>query len=329
MKDFRTVLKLTPAIQTLDLDSRIITAGSCFSDMIGQRLATFKIRALVNPFGTTYNPVSIHKTLLYALAGKMPSDITFLQREDIHLNYDFHSAISATTRDQLESQLRAAIMLAHDFLKSATCMMITYGTSWVYQRQGPGEIVANCHKMPSSAFSKTLLTQKQVITSFDAFYRDLKKCNPAIRLVLTVSPVRHLKDTLTHNSVSKSLLRLCCHTITEQYPDVDYFPAYELMMDDLRDYRFYKSDMIHPSTDAEDYIWEQFLERYAGASFRDFIKKWQVVQHALRHKSFHPGSSGHQIFIQQTMQQLEELSHLVDVGKERQILLEQLVNKRQ
>jgi hypothetical protein len=207
--------------------------------------------------------------------------------------------------------------------------MITYGTAWVYQRQDTGEIVSNCHKMPAAAFAKSLLTQKQILASFDAFYRHLKAMNPVIKLVLTVSPVRHLKDTLALNSVSKSLLRLCCHTITEQYPGVDYFPAYEIMMDDLRDYRFYKSDMIHPSADAEDYIWERFLECYASASLREFIAKWQVIQSALKHKPFHPGSSGHQIFLQQTVQQLEALSHLVDVEKERRILLAQIVNERQ
>ncbi len=211
-------------------------------------------------------------------------------------------------------RLQTRIVQTHDFLRHASVLMITYGTAWVYHLNASGHIVANCHKQNASLFNKSLLSQKHILESFDHTYNELKTLNPGIKIILTVSPVRHIKDTLELNSVSKSILRLSCHTIAEQYADVEYFPAFEMMIDDLRDYRFYKSDMIHPSTEAEDYIWENFLSRYADPSLKNFMVKWRVIQSALSHRPFHPQSTGHQHFVSETLKKLDELSSLVDVN---------------
>lgn len=308
----------------MSLASPVITIGSCFADLIGNRLQSFKMRSLANPFGTVYNPDAIHKALRYAVFNEPPPAHTFLQNGDIHLNYDFHSELSSLTRPALESQLTEIIGMTHSFLKDASWLMITYGTAWVYTRNDTGELVSNCHKMPGTLFTKSLLSQKHILESFQRFYQDVKTFNPALRIILTVSPVRHLKDTLELNSVSKSVLRLSCHTLAEQFPDVEYFPAYEMLLDDLRDYRFYKPDMIHPSAEAEDYIWEHFTQRYASAPLKEFIKKWRSIQAALHHKPFHPASAGHQIFLKEMIKKLEELSHLVSVEKELESLRSQL-----
>lgn len=305
-----------------------MTTGSCFADLIGGRLQSFKMQALANPFGTAYHPDAIHKVLRYAVFNELPPAHTYLQNSDIHLNYDFHSALSAMTRSALEGQLAGIIGKTHYFLKSAAWLMITYGTAWVYTRTDTGELVSNCHKMPGSLFSKSLFSQKHILESFHTFYQDLKTFNPDIRIILTVSPVRHTKDTLELNSVSKSVLRVSCHTLAEQYKDVEYFPAYEMMLDDLRDYRFYKADMVHPSEEAENYIWEHFTNRYASASLKDFIKKWKSIQAALNHKPFHPTSAGHQIFLKEIIRKLEELSHLVPVEKELENLRTQIQGTR-
>jgi hypothetical protein len=324
MDPFRTLLNAGVSKHTFGLSDHIFTVGSCFSDAIGHRLNDSKVRTLVNPFGTVYNPHSIHKLIRYAIFNEPVPDHTYVTLGDVNLNYDFHSELSALSVNELRNKLTNAIGSTHHFIKNSSWMLITYGTTWAYERTDTHEIVANCHKQPANFFQKQLLTQKKILESFDSMYNDLKKINPNIRIILTVSPVRHLKDTLELNSVSKSILRVACHTLQETYHDVSYFPAYEIQLDDLRDYRFYKSDMIHPTTDAENYIWEKFVDCYFNEDLRQFIGAWQPLQLALRHKPFHPTSQGHQQFLRDTLKKLEALQSRVDVRAEIEKLKESL-----
>lgn len=325
MDPFRTTLNAGVSKHTFRLTDQIFTIGSCFSDSIGHLLKESKIKTLVNPFGTVYNPHSIHKLARYAIFNESTAEHSYVTQGDIHLNYDFHSELSALSAEGLREQLTNAVGVAHHFMKDAQWLMITYGTAWVYERTDTKEIVANCHKQPAALFSKYLLTQKKIIESFESVYTDLKKFNPSIRIILTVSPVRHIKDTLELNSVSKSILRLACHTIQESYADVSYFPAYEIMLDDLRDYRFYKSDMIHPTPEAENYIWEQFVRSYFSAELQHFVETWKALRSALNHKPFHPASQGHQKFLRDTLMKLEALRSQVDVSVEIEKLKESLL----
>lgn len=316
MKLFRTPLKADVSEHTINLKDKILTAGSCFADAIATRLHAYKFSVCRNPFGTIYNPHSLHKALTYALYNEIPPEHTYLQNSDVHLNYDFHSSFSSLSKDELTRNVKETIGSVHYFLKDAPRLIITYGTAWVYERQDTGELVANCHKMPGNLFKKSLLTQKKIIESFDTFYRDLIRINPAIRITLTVSPVRHIKDTLELNAVSKSLLRVTCHSLTESYDNTDYFPAYEIMMDDLRDYRFYKSDMIHPTEEAEDYIWERFIEKYFDPESAVFVEKWKKILSALHHRPFQPSSQSNRLFLLDTLKKLEELKSTVNVSEE-------------
>ena len=250
---------------------------------------------------------------------------TYLKNQELEANYDFHSCFSTLKRSDTEKTIKEVIGTSHYFLKDASWIFITYGSAWVYERNDTGEIISNCHKMPASGFKKSLLSQKKVLESFDEFYRDLKAFNPGCKLILTVSPVRHSKDTLPLNSVSKSVLRLACQTITETYADTYYFPSYEIMLDDLRDYRFYKADMIHPSGEAEEYIWNKFSDSYFDNSTKEFIKQWKPIYTALHHKAFHAGTSAHQGFLNKTLAQLEELRKTVNVDKEITSLKSQII----
>lgn len=272
-----------------------------------------------------YNPYSIHNVLVYTIHNQLPPEHTFLTSQGIHLNYHFHSTFGSLTSSELRKALTQRIGSAHYFLKDTNWLMITYGTSWVYTRKDTGEIVANCHKVPSSEFEKELYTQKKFIESFDALQRQLLAFNPQLNIILTVSPVRHIKDTLEMNTVSKAILRLGCHTLSELYENVYYFPSYELMMDDLRDYRFYKPDMIHPSTEAEEYIWHYFEKTYFDETTRTFIADWRDLLQALQHKAFHPASSAHQHFVKETLMKLERFSAMVNVEAEREQLKKQLL----
>lgn len=328
MKDFRTTLKVEPSKTKMDLKSRILTQGSCFADAIGARLARYKVKALVNPFGVIYNPESIHKVLSYSVFNQVPPDHTFLKNGDIHLNYNFHSEFASLQKEHLATNLANTIGSTHYYLKDTQWLLLTYGTAWVYHRKETGEIVANCHKMPGAGFSKTLLPLESIVSSFQAVFEQLKRFNPLIKVILTVSPVRHLKDTLELNAVSKSLLRLACYQLSALYDEVEYFPAYEIMLDDLRDYRFYKSDMLHPTGEAEDYIWEKFMERYFSPELKDFVDQWSIILAALRHKPFHPQSSSHQQFLHDTLKKLEEFRPYVDIEEERSVLKQQLITKQ-
>jgi hypothetical protein len=281
---------------------------------------------LVNPFGTIYNPHSIHKSLQYAMSNGQPDPRLLLQRQDVFLHYDFHSQFSSLRNEELEDSLRSVITKTHMFLKTADCLILTYGTAWVYEHNVLKEIVANCHKIPQGAFKKFLLTQKQILDSFETVYVQLKAFNQKLKVVLTVSPVRHLKDTLELSSVSKSILRVACHTLSQQHQDVEYFPSYEIMLDDLRDYRFYKSDMIHPSDVAEEYIWEQFGKQYFEEDLQTFLWKWKDIRSMLDHRPFHPGSAAHQKFLLETIKKLEELKSVVNVDEEISRLKNQLAD---
>lgn len=325
MDDFRTELKISPAQLSIGLKSAIVTQGSCFSDAIGERLATYKLRTLVNPFGVIYNPESIHKVLTYSIYNEPAPEHTFLNHNNLFANYDFHSEYSAPKKEALTSRIINTLGSAHYFLKDADWLLITYGTAWVYQRKETGEIVANCHRQPSALFSKSLLNIDSIHKSFRIFFEQLKRFNPGIKIILTVSPVRHIKDTLELNSVSKSVLRLACHQIAAQFDDVDYFPAFEIMMDDLRDYRFYKSDMLHPTDQAEDYIWEKFVERYFSGETKDFVQKWRALLSATRHKPFHPETPAHQQFLIETLKKLDDLKEMVNLDDEIAALRKQLL----
>lgn len=326
MNNFRTTVRVVPSQHPLHLKSKVFTIGSCFADAIGSRLTTYKFPSLINPFGVIYNPVSIHKSLGYAITSKQPNPETYLKNAEVFANYDFHSALSSLDQPSLEKEIDKTISSAHQFLQNADWLFITYGTAWVYERKETNEVVANCHKMPAESFNKRLLNTKQIISSFETLYNALKVFNPSIRIILTLSPVRHIKDTLELNSVSKSILRVACHYLSEMFSDVEYFPAYEMMMDDLRDYRFYKTDMLHPGEDAEDYIWENFVNSYFTPDVKNFVSEWKRILAALSHKPFHPTTAAHQHFLKQTLKKLEELKKITDTEKESAIIKSQIIS---
>jgi hypothetical protein len=325
MNTFRTGVSIGKSNQQISLKNPILTAGSCFADAIGSRLKKFKFSAMVNPFGVSYNPFSIHKSLLYSIEDQSPAAHAYLENNQIHAHYDFHSQLSALDKNDLTRMLNHAIESTHHYLEHASLIVITYGTAWVYKRVDCGEIVSNCHKMPARNFIKRLMKEDEIVQSFREMNATLLDLNPNARVIVTVSPVRHLKDGLEQNGVSKAILRAACNTLVSEFNNVEYFPAYELMMDDLRDYRFYKPDMIHPSEEAENYIWEKFGEKYFSEDAKNFIKKWESIVSALNHKAFHPSSPGHQIFLKDTLRRLEDLKTSVDVSEELRIVKSQIL----
>ena len=325
MNSYRTAIESGTSSYQLGLLHKIFTAGSCFSEVIGNRLSSYKIVTAANSFGTLYHPNAIHKVLSYALSLQAPPEESYLKQHDVYFNYDFHSAFSAMDRPVLSKKIEETLHQAHHFLKDATCLMLTYGTAWAYERNDNGTMVANCHKMAGSNFSRLLYPAEKIQVSFTDLYKKIKAFNPGLSILLTVSPVRHTRDTLEGNCISKSILRTCCQTFVDNFPDVYYFPAFEIMMDDLRDYRFYKADLIHPNEQAEDYIWQIFTQKYYTSEALMFFKKWDFIRNALSHKPFHPASAGHQQFIRDVIRKLQELKSVVNVDKEMTYFANQLI----
>jgi hypothetical protein len=315
MSSFRTEFSTGLNKSTIPLNARILTIGSCFADGIGEKFLENKFQVLVNPFGTVYNPLSIHKLIGMAIRNQNPAAETYLINDEVHCNYDFHSSFSAANREQLQEKIKNAMELVHSFLVKCDFLFITYGTSWVYQLAN-GQPVANCHKQPAESFNKTLLDQQTIAHSFKEMYEELKKINPAIKIILTLSPIRHIKDTLPLNAVSKSVLRVVCHELTTTFNEVEYFPAYEIMMDDLRDYRFYTSDMIHPNADAVEYIWNKFSQHYFTSAATEILEEWQRVKKMMAHRPFHPKSASHQKFLKGIKTKLEALQPKLNVSEE-------------
>ena len=316
MKSFRTELQLKSSIFNFGLRDSIFTIGSCFADQIGTELRQNKFKTSINTLGVIYNPLSIHRALHYSLKASSPKEETYVQQGGLWNNYEFHSSFSAPTKEETTLKIEQSINTAHDFLKETEVLSITYGTAWAFKRRDNGELVANCHKVDSKKFNKVLQIPTEIEESFHGLYQELKSFKKSIKIILTVSPVRHIKDTLELNQVSKSVLRLACHNLQDKYADVTYFPAYEIMMDDLRDYRFYEPDMIHPSCEAIEYIWDKFSNHYFDDSTKDFIREWKSISADLLHRAFHPQADAHQKFLKEILKKLEALSSIVNVENE-------------
>jgi len=314
---FRTELTIAPQERLLPRTARVLTVGSCFADSIGERLRLNKVNALVNPFGTVFQPLALAQLLRAAAGEEQDWQQHLVEARGRWQSYDFHSTIGAESPVELLQAIQEKVRQVSEFIRTADTVVLTLGTAWAYRLRETGELVSNLHKLPAGLFEKELLTADEIVNGLAEVHALLRRVNPEVRIVLTVSPVRHIKDTLPLNTVSKSVLRVACHYLSELLPNVSYFPAYELLTDDLRDYRFYAADMLHPSDVAEDYIWERFARAYFDADFGRFRKEWAAVRQSLGHRPLHIGAPEHRAFLDQTRERLERMtSQGVDVRQE-------------
>ena len=305
---FRTELTIVPATGQLPRTARVLTMGSCFADSIGSRLAANKVETLVNPFGTVFQPLALGRLLRAAAGEDVDWQQHLVEARGRWQSYDLHGSVGADSPVELLQIIQELVWRTGEFLRQADLVLLTLGTAWAYRLRETGELVSNCHKQSADLFVQELLTPDEIINNLAETHAYLRRINPELRFVLTVSPVRHLKDTLPLNAVSKSVLRLATHIVSDLLPGVAYFPASELLLDDLRDYRFYASDMLHPSEVAEDYIWEKFARTYFDADFGRFRKEWAAVRQSLGHRPLHAGAPEHRQFLESTREKLEQLS---------------------
>ena len=319
--NFRTTLKLEPLKQKIKHEDAILLLGSCFSEHIGNKIQEAKFDTLSNPFGVIFNPISLFNLLNSEMKDDF-FDNNYLQNKGVWHNYHLHSKISNPNKEVLKKEVTQKYEATQKHLSKSKHIVLTFGTAFVYQLQNKNEVIANCHKMPSNLFEKRLLSVKEITTNFEKLHSQLTDNQ---QIILTVSPVRHLKESLSLNSVSKSILRIAAHELSQKYQNVHYFPSYELLLDDLRDYRFFKSDMIHPTAQAIEYIWKQFQDFAFDDETLLFIKDWNNILQALQHRPFYPASEEHQKFLHKTLQKVENFKN-IDTSKEIELLRAAIIN---
>ncbi|MCR9182069.1 MAG: GSCFA domain-containing protein [Flavobacteriaceae bacterium] len=312
-----TEINIPKSKHPIDYHSKIMAFGSCFAEHMGAKFQYYKFQNTINPFGILFHPLAIEKVIHFALSENAftENDIFFLN-ERWHC-FDAHSQLSHPDKEVLLQNLNGALKIPREQLKESTHFILTLGTAWVYKHKKSGDIVANCHKVPQNEFEKQLLSITEIEESLHKIVEIVKENNPNISFTFTISPVRHLKDGFAENQRSKAHLIAALQSFLNRKitnPRVlsgaevgDYFPSYEIQMDELRDYRFYAEDMVHPNQLAVDFIWERFSETYFTKETFATMKEVDTIQKGLAHKPFNPSSESHIKFIQKLENQMEQL----------------------
>ena len=293
----------------IDYNSNILLLGSCFVENIGDKFEFFKFRNKQNPFGMLFHPEAIETLVSNAIKKKKyTEDDVFFHNEQWHC-YDAHSKLSSTNKDELITSLNKNLNITDQQIHNATHIVITLGTAWVYKHYKSNLPVANCHKVPQKEFKKELLSVEEVTNSVKLIIHHIHQTNPKAIILFTVSPVRHIKDGFVENTQSKAHLISAIHAILSHRAETKcfYFPAYEIMIDELRDYRFYAEDMLHPNRIAVNYIWEKFKNVWMSSDSEKVMHEVEAIQNGLSHKPFNVNSDAHKEFLQKLDLKKEQL----------------------
>jgi hypothetical protein len=295
----QTQISLTPSPAPIGYDSRILLLGSCFVISMGRKLDYYKFRMVQNPFGILYHPPAIEKLLVRALQEDFyTEEELFFYGEGWHC-FDAHSEMSRGSAGELLDELNSGLKITADAVRDSTHIILTLGTAWVYRLVSTAALVANCHKLPQREFKKELLSTEEIVSSLRKIIADIRAVNKEAQFIFTISPVRHLKDGFTGNQRSKAGLINAVHDLIEGLsgdPRLIYFPAYEILMDELRDYRFYEADLLHPNLLAIDYIWEKFRQACIGADAYPVMEEVGDILKRLQHRPFRPDSAAYREF---------------------------------
>lgn len=302
---FRTEIEITSLGVKIGYENRVLALGSCFAAHIARKLTGAKFRVAENPSGILFNPLSIAAAIRsYADPAPVTRGELGFDGEVWH-HFGFHGDFSAPTADEALQKMNAARQAGADALRTADRIVLTFGTAWVYERQG--EAVANCHRRPAAEFTRRRLGVDEIVTAF----ADLMAGPLGGReVILTVSPVRHLGDSLAGNAVSKAALRLAAEELAERFPDVHYFPAYEILNDDLRDYRFYADDLVHPSPQAVEYVWEKFSAAVLSEQARRLLPDVRHIVVAAAHRPRNPQSATYREFCRRRLEEIAALPQI-------------------
>lgn len=305
--DFRTKVELPLGQVSIGHADRIMLWGSCFAENIGKRLTDNKFSCDVNPFGVLYNPLSIAEALYELQEGKLYTAGQLMEHQGTWFSLMHHSAFSSRSQEDCLSRINKRLQEGSVRLQEMDWLLFTWGTSRVYIWKEDGRIVGNCHKLPDRCFTRRLLSVEEIVSTYLKLLEALHRQNPRLKVLFTVSPIRHAKDGMHGNQLNKAVLLLAVEELCTRLPYCHYFPSYEILMDELRDYRFYADDMLHPSPVAVDYIWECFCETYFSAATRKIMQDWEKIRKGLEHRPFDSQADAYQRFLSQILLKIEVL----------------------
>ncbi|MCF8246408.1 MAG: GSCFA domain-containing protein [Saprospiraceae bacterium] len=305
---FRTVFPSFKSEVNISHTDRVLCLGSCFAEQMGGRLERLKFPMLVNPFGIVFNPISVVETLERLRSGNPFSEADLVANQGLWHSFEHHSRFSNPDKSVALEGINQSFSTAKGFLKNANRLIVTLGTAHVFVLKKTGEVVANCHKFPAGDFERRRLSVGEVVAALLPVFEKLKTELPELEIIATVSPVRHLRDGLSENQRSKATLLIALDEINQQLPYTHYFPAYELLLDDLRDYRFYAEDLAHPNQLATDYIWQYFEGAFFDEKTKALCERIGRILTALAHRPFHSQSIEHQDFLKKQVEYIKQLS---------------------
>lgn len=302
---FRTEVDINAVEEKIQIEDSIFSIGSCFASEISSKLADGQLKTFHNPFGTLFNPFAINKALQKIYAGKDYTEADLILANDLFMSLDHHSSFDSRYAHKTLEQINSKLQSANDFLQTSKWVIVTYGSAFIYEFLPKNKIAANCHKIPQKFFNKRLLSNDELRQNIAESIECIKDiCPDNVQILFSLSPVRHTKDGMTENSLSKAKLLTAIHDVIPNYSNCHYLPIYEILMDDLRDYRFYKDDMLHPNTQAVQYVWEKFGNAFFDDETKIFINENSKIQSALQHKSSDEEGPKHQKFLESLKQKI-------------------------
>ncbi len=317
MKNFRTVITPEKSPFTISHKDKIVSIGSCFSENIGKKFSDYKFSININPFGQQYNPYSIANAIHRLLDGKLYTEKDLVFHDELYHSFDHHGSFSKSSVEETLNVINENLIHASEDLKNASVLFLTFGTSHVFSLKEDGrwghrplgkensKIVSNCHKLSGSIFNKRLMKPDEIVNVLSSVLSQLQTINDKLKTILTVSPVRYFAFGHHENTVSKAHLFSAIHELQQQHPDYFYFPAYELVMDDLRDYRFFSEDMLHPNYQATDYVWEKLCSSMLDKKTVEVMGEIDEILLAAKHKPRNPNSEMHRKFVKKNLDKIE------------------------
>lgn len=295
--EFKTTIPPFKGSCEINHQQKILMVGSCFSQEIGKKLDESGFDVLVNPFGVLFNSYSLVNCLNYVVRNKKFTSADFFEHNGLWHSYMLHSSYSSAHLDEAIENINKSIATAHRFLFNTEVLIVTLGSAWVYERKDTQQAVANCHKMPQNQFTKRKMGVNEIISDFTVLMEHLRVAFENLKVIFTISPIKHLKDGFVENNWSKSTLNIAVHELTRRFDFCDYYPAYEIMNDDLRDYRFYKNDMVHPNELATQYIFEHFGNAYFAKETQKIARDFSQLTQSAKHKVFNTASAEYNKYV--------------------------------
>jgi len=307
---FFTEIQIPEFPWKMDYSKSMMFFGSCFSENIGQKLIDMKFNIDMNPFGILYNPESIATSLKILLEKKLFAESDLFQDQGLWNSYYHHSRFSDVDGEAALEKINKRILASYEFLKTTDFLVITFGTAWVYKLKKTGQIVSNCHKVPATHFNSFRLGVHEISEAYRILLEELWSINPKLKVIFTVSPIRHWKDGAIENQLSKATLLLAIDQLKATFSDqvITYFPSYELMMDELRDYRFYAEDMLHLSSVATDYIYDRFSKVLISQKSHRITKNVLKIRKAVLHRPVNSTSVEYEKFLLSNLEEINSLT---------------------